>query len=122
MAEGAVRAEYEERVPGRDVLDVGPVARRQLRVGVDRGEVELVRPMPEEMNRERPADRREEEEEDDEDAADNRGLVASEAAPHLLPVAAGPYLTFNFSELAVRLGRNRRPQAGAGGKNLGRFL
>jgi hypothetical protein len=54
-----------------------------------------------EVGRNRAARGRDENEEDDEAAADDRNLVAAEAAPDLLPVAAGAN-RFDLAELTVR--------------------
>jgi hypothetical protein len=73
-------------------------------------QVVVVRPMPEEVGRDRAACDRDEDEENDEAAADDRDLVAAEAAPDLLPVAAGAN-RFDLAELTVRFDRDRRRES-----------
>ena len=58
---------------------------------------------------------------DDEDPTRDCDLVALEAEPDLLPVAAG-LDRLDLAELAVRLERDRRREPGAGGHQIGLLL
>src|SRR6266567_5428895 len=86
-----------------------------------RVQVDLVRPVAEEVLGDRPADRGRQDEQDDEDAAADRDLVASEAPPDLLPVPAGAN-RLDFAELPVRLDRDRRRETGLRADEIALFL
>src|SRR5207247_11215240 len=61
--------------------------RDRQQVFVDACEEDVVRPVPEQRSRDRPAEDRGEHEEDDEEAASCGNTIAPEAKPDLLPVA-----------------------------------
>src|SRR5262249_20350943 len=94
-AEAAVRAEDEEllrpvarRARVRRRADPRPRADRRERGRVDAVREDVVRAVPEDPREQRAADERHEEQEEDEPDADDGQLVAAEADPDELPVAA----------------------------------
>src|SRR5439155_6819505 len=114
------RSEDEEGV--REVADCAGIWRRrdpaegthrQQRSLVDAAREELVvRPVPEVVRRDRPAGERAEDEEQEEAAAGDRDPVAAEAEPDELPVAARANCSNDVdTDLAVRLGGDRRRKA-----------
>src|SRR6185312_15162041 len=100
-AELPVRAEEEEglgEVTDRARVGLGghlgerPDREHRLRIE-PAGEL-VVRPVAEEVGRDRSADEPDQDDERDVDAAGDRELVAAEPDPHALPVATGAYRTF----------------------------
>src|SRR5205085_10173999 len=99
-------------------LDVGPGTERQLRRLVERLlREDVVRAVPEQVGSDRRAAEGEEEEEDDEHPAADYHLVAAEAAPDLLPVAARAN-RFDLAELPAELGGDRAGESRLGSEDF----
>ena len=113
VAHAAARRRRESRA-----RDVAQRADRELAEAAQAGaQVEVVRAVTQEVGGYGAARDRDEDEEDDEAAAEDRDLVAAEAAPDLLPVTAGAN-RFDFPELSVRFDRDRRRESGLGADEL----